>query len=121
MQAELSLAPGWRKTNLTWRPSLLDILPSLPLFGDDLTAQEKKALGLPEKRLAFRQDKPVHSSLKAAGVQPDDIVIGLNQQPLEMTLEEFLAYVRRNYLVGDAVTLNVVRNGKRLDLPMTLR
>ena len=74
-----------------------------------------------EKRLAFRQDKPVHSSLKAVGVQPDDIVVGLNQQALEMTLDEFLAYVRRNFLVGDKATLNVIRNGKQLDLPLTLR
>lgn len=121
LHAELVLPPGWRKTNLTWRPSLLDILPSLPLFGDDLTPAEKKALGLSEKRLAFRQDNPVHSSLKAAGVEPDDVVIGINQEPLEMTLDQFLAHVRRNYLVGDHITLNVIRHGKRLDLPMTLR
>lgn len=121
LRAELVLAQGWRKTNLTWRPSLLDILPSLPLYGDDLTPQEKKKLGLPEKRLAFRQDKSVHSSMKAAGVQADDVVIGLNEEPLEMTVDEFLGYVRRNFLVGDKATLNVIRSGKPIDLPMTLR
>ena len=55
--ATLELAEGWRRTNSTWRPSLLDILPSLPLYGTELTAAEKKALGLPPKRLAFRQQK----------------------------------------------------------------
>src|SRR5205823_347283 len=44
--AALEVADGWRKTNLTWRPSMLDILPSVPFNGDDLTAAEKKKLGL---------------------------------------------------------------------------
>lgn len=120
-QAEMQLLKGWRKTNLTWRPSLLDILPSLPLYGDDLTAAEKKTLGLAEKHLAFRQDKKVHSTMSAAGVQADDVVVGVNSLALDMNVDEFLAYMRRNYLVGDRVTLNVIRNGKRLDLPLTLR
>jgi serine protease Do len=119
--AEVELAEGWRKTNLTWRPSLLDILPSLPLYGEDLEAAEKKALGLSEKQLAFRQDRTVHREAKAAGVQPGDIVVGIDNRSLEMTLPDFLAYVRRNHLVGDRITLNVLRDGKRVDLPLTLR
>jgi serine protease Do len=119
--AEIELAEGWRKTNITWRPSMLDILPSLTLFGDDLSAAEKKALGLGEKQLAFRQDKNVPSDLRAAGIQGSDIVIGVDNLALDMTVLEFLAYVRRNYLVGDQISLNLVRNGKRLDLPLTLK
>ena len=48
--AILELPDGWRKTNLTWRPSLLDVLPSLTVYGEDLSAEEKKALGLSAKR-----------------------------------------------------------------------
>jgi hypothetical protein len=117
----LALKPGWRKTNLTWRPSLLDILPGLSLYGEDLSAAEKKALGLAPKRLAFRQDQTVHKSMREAGVRGGDVILGLDGQPLEMTMLEFLAHVRRNYLVGDHVTLNLLREGKRLDLPLTLR
>src|SRR5262245_33648572 len=43
-KGELQLADGWKKTNITWRPSLMDLLPSLPLFGTDLTAADKKSL-----------------------------------------------------------------------------
>lgn len=119
--ADLDLAAGWRTTNLTWRPSLLDLLPSLPLYGTDLDAAEKRALGLPPKRLAFRQQESVSNDARAAGVRPGDVILGLDGNTPEMTLAEFLAHVRRNYLVGDRVTLNVLRAGKRLDLPMTLR
>jgi serine protease Do len=118
---KLDLEKGWKKTNITWRPSLLDLLPSLPLFGDDLTPKEKKALGLSEKRLAFRQDNPVHSQARAAGVQEKDVIIGIDDLKMEMTMEDFLGYIRRNHLIGDRVTLNIVRAGKRIDLPMKLK
>lgn len=117
----LVLTEGWKKTNITWRPSLLDLLPSLPLYGEDLTAKQKKALGIPEKRLAFRQQSPVHAQAQAAGVRENDIIVGADGQALEMTMDEFLGHVRRNYLIGDRITLNLIRDGRRLDLPMKLR
>jgi hypothetical protein len=121
MTAEMTLAEGWRKTNITWRPSLLDLLPSLTLFGVDLSAKEKKALGFGEKQLAFRQQKPVHSEARAMGVEENDIIFGIDNQRLEMSMREFLSYVRRNYLVGDRATLNLIRNGKRVELPIKLK
>jgi serine protease Do len=118
---QLELAAGWKKTNPTWRPSLLDVLPSLTVYGDDLTAAEKKALGLPAKQLAFRQDKEVHAQARKAGVRAGDVIIGIDGRTPEMTMEQFLAHVRQNYLIGDRVTLEVIRDGKRQSLPMVLR
>jgi membrane-associated protease RseP (regulator of RpoE activity) len=119
--AELRVAPGWRKTNVTWRPSLLDILPALPFSGDDLTADEKKALGLPPGRAAFRQDKFVHSTLKAAGVRQGDVVIGFDGQAVDGEMADLLGHVRRNYLVGDKVTVNLLRDGKPVDVELVLK
>jgi S1-C subfamily serine protease len=116
----LALRDGWRKTNLTWRPSMLDILPALTFYGEDLTAAEKKALGLAADRLAFRQQSPVHKDARAAGVEAGDVIVGVDGLELRMTVDQFLAYMRRNYLVGDRVTLNVVRDGTRVDLHVTL-
>ncbi len=121
LSATLELAAGWRKTNLTWRPSLLDILTGITVYGEELTAAEKLKLGLTARRLAFRQQTPVHRHAQEAGVREGDIIIGIDGQSMEMTLPEFLAHVRRNHLVGDRITLNVIRGGKRLDLPLTLR
>ena len=67
--AALMVAEGWRKTNIAWRPSLFDILPSMPLSGDELKVGEKKLLDLADNRFAFRQDKFVHSTLKAIGLR----------------------------------------------------
>jgi hypothetical protein len=117
----LSLANGWRRTNITWRPSLLDLLPSLTVYGSDLTAREKKSLGLDEKRLAFRQEEPVHSAAKAMGVQTDDIIIGIDNRVMEMSMAQFLGHVRQNFLIGETLTLNILRAGKRLDLKVKLK
>jgi serine protease Do len=121
MNGTLSLTEGWRKTNVTWRPSLMYLLPSLPLYGKDLTMQEKKQLGLGEKALAIRQGKSVHPDALAFGLRAGDIIVGLNDERPEMSIREFLAHVRQNYLVGDVVTFRVIRDGKHVDLKWTLR
>jgi serine protease DegQ len=119
--AQLTLVEGWKKSNYTWRPSLLDILPSLPFSGDELTAAEKKPLGLPPERAALRQDAAVHASLKAAGVKPGDVLVGYNGQPVNGTIDDLLGHVRRNYLVGDRLTLNLFRNGKPIEVVVVLK
>jgi membrane-associated protease RseP (regulator of RpoE activity) len=121
MRANLEVADGWRKTNITWRSSLLDIMPSLPVSAEELTAGEKKALGLPENKAAFRQDKFVHSTLKAVGLQKDDVIVGLNGRGVDGTMDDFLGLVRREYLVSDVVALNIIRDGKPLAITLTLK
>jgi len=121
MTGSLSLADGWRRTNITWRPSLLGLLPSLPLNGSDLDAKDRKTLGVGEKRLAIRLEKPVHSELRAVGLRENDVIIGLNNQQPDMSMEKFLAHIRQNYLAGDRITLTIIRDGKRMQLPMRLR
>ena len=46
--------------------------------------------------------------------------IGINDLHLEMEMVQFLGYVRQNFLAGDPITLNILRDGKRMDLPMKL-
>jgi membrane-associated protease RseP (regulator of RpoE activity) len=119
---ELELADGWRKTNITWRPSLLDILPSLPVYGEELTAADKQALGLSPTALAFKQRAPVPTECKPVGLEAGDVITGIDGLKLEMKRDEFLAYVRRNYVVGEAIRFNVIRAGKALTLtPYKLR
>jgi predicted metalloprotease with PDZ domain len=118
---QLQLADGWRKTNLTWRPSMLDILPSVPFSGDELTAEEKRALGLTEKRAAIRQDGDVHRTLRAAGIRGGDVVVGFDGRTVDGTMRDLLGFVRRNYLVGDEIAVNVIRDGKAIEVKMHLK
>jgi hypothetical protein len=119
--AGLDLPAGWRKGDISWRPSLLHLVPTLPLSGDDLSPGEKKALGLSPQQLAFRQRSSVHSRARAAGVRGGDVILGFDDRDLPgMDLNGFRRYVSREYLAGDRVQVNVLRDGKRLSLPITL-
>jgi S1-C subfamily serine protease len=118
----LTLAEGWRRSDITWRPSMQHQVASLPLYGEDLTAAEKKALGLSAEQLAFRQREKVHSQVKAAGIRGGDIILGIDDKNLQkMDAGDFYQYVRREYLVGDRITINVLRDGRRVNVPLTLR
>ena len=97
------------------------LIPTGRLYGKDLTLEEKKALGLSAKQLAFRQKDTVPEQAKAAGIRGGDVIVGVDGKDLEMEVGDFLRYVERNYLVGDKVTINVLRDGKRVDCVMTLR
>ena len=117
----LDLPDGWRKTNVTWRPSLLDILPAVPFAGDDLTDAEKKQLGLPPARAAFRLGDNVHASLTKAGFRPGDVVVGIDGTAVDGTMGDLLGHVRRNHLVGDVVTVDVLRGGQRVGVRLVLK
>ncbi len=119
-KSELPLTDGWRKTDISWRWSLRGVDPPPGVHGDDLSADEKKALGLSAKRLAFRQGPFVSEPARQAGVRQNDVIIGVNGKTLDMSERQFGAYIRLNYRVGESVTYNVLRRGKRLDVALTL-
>ena len=121
LEGESAVAAGWRKTDLTWRPSLQDELPTLHLSGADLSPAEKKAMGLLEANAAVRQDKFVHSTLKAAGLLRDDVVVGVNGKPVAGGMDELMGYVRREFVVGNVVGLDVIREGKPVVVKVTLK
>jgi S1-C subfamily serine protease len=116
----MTLPEGWRKSDISWRPSLRNWIPSARLYGHDLSAEEKESLGLPSAHLAFRQKDLVPAQAEAAGIRGGDIILGVDGKRLESDVDGFLRYVQRNYLVGDFVTVNVLREGKRMDFPMKL-
>jgi hypothetical protein len=120
MSGRLQLAPGWRKSDISWRGSMWGLEPTPCVYGQDLSAEEKAKLGLPADRLAFRQGKPLQKPPREAGLQPGDIILGIDDRPLTMTMLQFNTWIRLNYQVGDRITFNVLRNGQRLNLPMTL-
>jgi serine protease Do len=118
---EIRLTADWRKSDITWRPSMRYMVASLPLGGIDLTADEKKALALGADALAFRQKVRVHERAQAAGIRAGDIIVGLDDRDLrKLDFADLYQYVRTEYLVGDRVTVHVFREGKRLSFPLTL-
>ncbi len=118
---KLVLADGWRKTDITWRPSLQDMIPAARLYGDDLTPKERQGLGLTPRQLAFRQRDALSGPARLAGIRARDIILGFNDEKLDMDVHDFLHHVSRTYFAGERVMVNLLRDGERLDLPMTLQ
>ncbi len=116
----MTLADGWRKTDISWRWSLRGLDPPPWVHGDDLSAEEKQALGLGANRLAFRQGPFVSEPARQAGIRQNDVILGIDGKMLEMTSRQFAGYVRLNYRVGDRVTYNLLRRGARLDVSLRL-
>jgi hypothetical protein len=117
--ADLELVKGWRKTDVSWRPSLRYMIPSMPLYGDDLTPAERKQLGLTEKQLAFRNDR-LPARVKDAGFKTGDIILGIEDRSLNMNVIDFHRFIRREYLVGDSIDIAVMRDGKKMTIPLVL-
>src|SRR5205823_6923222 len=76
-KARLGLPEGWRATDIGWRASMWGLEPSPCVYGRDLTPEEKKTLGLPEKGMAFRQGDYVPGPAKMAGIRAGDIIFDL--------------------------------------------
>jgi hypothetical protein len=120
IQTTLQLPKGWRQTDVSWRRSIKGLEPASGLTGDDLTTEEKRLLSLAPKALAFRQGNFPSPQARQAGVQQNDVVVGVDDKTLEMTARQFDAFIRLNYQRGDTVTVQVLRDGKRLALRMKL-
>lgn len=119
--AKLTLVEDWKRTDLSWRWSLRAIDPQPWVHGVDLTAQEKKMLGLSPNRMAICQGGFVSEPARQAGIRQDDVIVGVGGKELEMTARQFSAYVRLNYKPGDRVVYNLLRDGKPVDVTITLR
>jgi serine protease Do len=116
----MNVTGGWKKTDISWRWSIRGLEPSPWVDGEDLPAEEKRQLGLSQKALAFYQSSFVSAVARQAGIRAGDVIIGIDGKRLEMTERQFAVYVKLNFGVGDRITYNVLRAGKRLDVPLTL-
>ena len=118
--AKLTLRDRWKRTDISWRPSLQNFVATCRIYGKDLTESERGDLGLTKTQLAFRQKSHVPAAAKKAGIREGDVILGFDDHELDMTAYDFLLYVRSNYLKGETVRVNVIRNGRKLRLTMKL-
>jgi len=118
----LTLPAGWRKTDVSWRPSVFAVGPALGFGSVPLAPGDREALGIPANRLALRvrQLFPApHLRRARPDLQVGDIVLGLNGETLsEMTHAQFMTQFRLGFEFGQKGTLEVLRGGQRLSLPV---
>jgi hypothetical protein len=116
--AVLRLPGGWRRTDISWRASQGGIPPTVGIWAEPLTGEEKKSRGLPADRMALRVSFlfPGEQWLKTRGdLKMNDVIVGINGKSLPtMTTRQFHSHFRLNFDVGDTATLNVLRGDRRL-------
>ena len=116
----LSLPPGWRETDLSWRWSMRSVAPGSATHGSDLESEDRKKLGLDSKQLAFRHGNYLSTAAQRAGIHIGDIIFGVDYRSLKMTQKQFDIFIRLNYRPGDVVHYNILRGQERLKIPVKL-
>jgi S1-C subfamily serine protease len=117
---KVELKAGWRVSDISWRGSMWGVQPKAHVFGLDLTTTQKTKLGLAPKQLAFTQGSYVAPPAYQAGLRSGDIVTGADGKKLEMSMLQFNVWVRLHYSPGGQIVYNILRDGKKMDIPMML-
>lgn len=120
MSGTIQLAANWRQTDVSWRWSLKSLSPSPSIIGDDLNLDERKKLGLDAKQLAYRQMNFLTPAARHAGLQANDVIVGIDEQALTMTARQFETHIRLRYSVGQEITFNVLRGKERVKVKLKL-
>ena len=112
----LSLPRNWRrKGDFAWRAST-EIFRPIPEGSHDLTADERKARGLPPDAVAIvlRWDH------RRAGLEKGDLIVEIDGLRKGMTTSDFYAYCAQKKMPGDTIRVKVLRGGKEFSKTLTL-
>jgi serine protease Do len=116
----LQLPQGWRKTDISWRPSQGTVPPILGIWEEPLNAERKAKSGIPADRMALRVSFlfPGEKWVASRGdLKLNDIIVAIGGKELPtMTPRQFHTHIRLNYEVGDTIPLTILRDGKRTEL-----
>jgi len=120
--AVLRLPHGWRRTDISWRPSPDGTPPIVGIWAEPLNDDQKKQRAISTDRMALRVSFffPGEQWTKTRGdLKMNDVIVGINGETLpSMTTRQFHAHFRLAFNVGDTATLNVLRGDQRLQIPV---
>lgn len=126
VEISLTLPSGWRRQDISWRPTTWELrrvaLGGLRLV--EATKEERAAVGVSSDSMALKVQHlgqyPPHDFAKKAGFQKDDILVsfaGLNGPQTETTL---IAEALR-HIAGEKLPVTVFRGGKKVALQLPLQ
>ncbi|OAB39122.1 serine protease [Paenibacillus macquariensis subsp. defensor] len=93
----------------------------VPFIGASLltmTDQVAKQMGSTVKEGSVVSEVTFKSPAYAADVRPYDIIVGINDTKYP-TSQDLIVFIQSKQ-VGDKITLNIVRDGKEINLPVTI-
>jgi S1-C subfamily serine protease len=122
----VSVRKGWKKYDISWRGSMWSVSPMLRVWAPTLASDRLKALNIEDPQTAFlvkwinRGSKGGRSAFDS-GLRQQDIIVELEGKPIEkLTPQQFNAYIKLNYKVGEKLPLTVLRKGKKKKIEIRL-
>ena len=116
----LELPSGWRKSDISWRPSQDGIPPVLGLWGETLTPRQKEQQGIASNKMALRITFFFPGQRWAEArrdLKMGDIILDVNHKELPaMNMRQLITYFRFNFQVGETATLTVLRGGQKMEI-----
>lgn len=128
LRLNLRLPAGWRRRDdISWRTSTWG-LRRMVLGGillEQLSAEDRQKLALPEKGLALRvkylgQSGP-HGAAKREGFKQGDVIVAFDDRTDLERETDLIAQAMRNHKVGDQVAVKVHRDGGDLTLKLPMQ
>jgi hypothetical protein len=127
----LALAPGWKRgtpLEFSWRPFKWGFTPEPGFGGEELTSEEKAALGLAREAFAFRvtylvtwgENARYGEAVKQAGLQEGDVFLEVDGRHDFASVAHFHAWWRLELAPGASVTLAILRAGQRRSLTLAI-
>ena len=121
VRTALQLAGSWRRTqDPSWRESLHVAGPNAGFWGNKLPDDERKKLGLPERKMAVLVAFIWGDYTGQAGIKKDDLIVKFDGLDRDMTISQLHAHLNLNRNYGDRIPLTVRRGGKEHDLILSL-
>ena len=118
LELAIALPDRWWYTDIRWRQLTVD--PRVFFDSRPLDAAEKTKLGL--KRDGFASEvKHVDmfaEAVKSHTLKVGDIVCGVDGVGQDELADTAELYIKLRKKAGDTVTLDVIRNGKRIEMPL---
>jgi hypothetical protein len=118
----MTLEDGWRRGNISWRPTTWS-LRQMGLGGmklDDLRDEDRRRLNLANDRMALKAEHVgeygEHAVAKRAGLKKGDVIVAVDGRDRRMTESQLLEYTLLRKQRGDTLAVTVLRDGKRMTL-----
>jgi predicted metalloprotease with PDZ domain len=129
VSATVKLGKGWKvqsALDYSWRPAMWLLRPDPGFGGSDLTADQKKALGLKEDAFAIRVGYLIDwgdraetgRNARKAGVQKEDVLIAVDGVRDFENHAHFQTWFRFTRRAGEKVELLFLRDGKQVTVKM---
>lgn len=127
--AKIELGPGWKAASAleySWRPAMWLLKPDPGFGGGDLSADEKKSLGLAPDAFAVRIDYLIDwgdraetgRSARKAGVQKGDVLVSADGVADFHDHKHFQTWFRFTREPGKPVELRLLRDGKAVTVAL---